>query len=103
MTCCRSSNSRVTPNTTMWAAILRHYDTHHRPRVERQREWFANSKSVEEAITRAALATDQRGKRYDHQRRIPRQSLEAAKAALLKNEVPIKTATTFEELLTIII
>lgn len=86
----------------MWAAILRHYDTHHRPRIEREREWFASSKSVEEAITRASLATDQRGKRYDHQRRIPRQSLQAAKAALLKNEASIKTATTFEEVLTII-
>src|SRR5437764_14560905 len=88
--------------TLGWDAILRHYDAHHRPRVEREQAWFAKSAGIEEAISRAALATDERGKRFPHQRRIPRQALEAARDELLQHKENIKSAADFDELLRII-
>lgn len=86
----------------MWAAILRHYDAHHRPRVEQERAWFASAWSIEEAITRASLATDERGKRFSHQRRIPQGALQEARTALLAVKAAIRDAHDFAELLTII-
>lgn len=86
----------------MWAAILRHYDVHHRPRVEQERAWFASAKNIEEAITRASLATDEHGKRFSHQRRIPRGALQEARTALLAATTAIRDAHDFDELLSII-
>lgn len=86
----------------VWDAILRHYDMHHRPRVEREQAWFAKSASLEEAVRRAALATDERGKRFHHQRRIPRQALETARYELLQHKEEIRKAADFDALLVII-
>lgn len=86
----------------VWDAILRHYDMHHRPRVEREQAWFAKSASIEEAISRAALATDERGKRFQHQRRIPRQALETARDELLQHQEESRNAADFDELLAIV-
>lgn len=86
----------------MWDAILRHYDAHHRPRVAREQAWFRQSQSIEEAISKATLATDERGKRFHHQRRIPRVALEAARDALLMHSTAITGATDFEQLLEIV-
>jgi hypothetical protein len=85
-----------------WEAIFRHYDEHHRPRVLHERSWFNQSGSLKEAIGRAALATDDRGKRFDHQRRIPRTTLEATRDALLANTTAIKAAPDFDQLLKIV-
>lgn len=84
-----------------WPAILRHYDTHHRPRVERERRWFSSSASLEGAITRASLATDERKKRFSHQRRIPKQALQEACDTLLAYKEAIRRARNFEDLLAI--
>src|ERR1700754_91646 len=81
-----------------WGAILRHYDAHCRPRVEAEHAWFAASRDIEEAIQRAARATDDRGKRFAHQRRITGAALEAACQALLANTESIAGATTFDAL-----
>jgi hypothetical protein len=86
----------------VWDAILRHYDMHHRPRVEQEHAWFAKSASIEEAISRAALATDERGKRFHHQRRIPRRALETARDELLQHQEEIRNAADFDALLAII-
>src|SRR5436309_3165248 len=86
----------------MWPAILRHYDHHHRPRVEQERTWFANSASLEEAISRATLATNERGKRFGHQRRIPKAALQKARTALLNEKDTINKARDFDELFTMI-
>jgi hypothetical protein len=85
----------------MWPAILRHYDQHYRPRVEQERAWFASSRSLDEAISRAALATNERGKRFSHQRRISKQSLIEARDALLQNKERINNAKDFDNLFTI--
>jgi hypothetical protein len=86
----------------MWSAILRHYDNHHRPRVEQERAWFASSANIDEAIRRATLATDSRGKRFQHQRRIPRLALLRAHDALLNEAQAITNAHDFDELLALI-
>jgi hypothetical protein len=86
----------------MWAAILRHYDVHHRQRVSQERRWFSSSASLEEAITRAALATDHRGKRSSHQRRIPKLALQESREALLANKEAIRNAADFDELLNVV-
>jgi hypothetical protein len=86
----------------MWQSILRHYDTHHRPRVENERSWFASSASLDDAINKAALALDQRGKRFSHQRRIPKQVLQEARGALLAAKEEIKNARGFDDLLLIV-
>ena len=81
-----------------WDALLRHYDVHHRPRVEAEQAWFARSRNLDEAIRRAALATDDRGKRFHHQRRIPPTALRAACQALIAETTSIARATNFETL-----
>jgi hypothetical protein len=86
----------------MWQAILRHYDTHHRPRVEQERRWFASSTSLEEAIKRATLAVDHRGKRFHHQRRIPPKALDEASATLLNATDQIGNAFDFDDLIEIV-
>lgn len=86
----------------MWAAILRHYDSHHRPRVEQERTWFAGSQSIAEAITRASLATNSRGKRFSHQRRIPRRALYEARERLLHCADALANAPDFDALLAVI-
>lgn len=84
-----------------WVAILRHYDRQHRPRLARERSWFATCTTIEEAITRAALAIDPQGKRYQHQRRIPRRALLQAYDALQNRKARLSEAKDFEELFTI--
>lgn len=87
---------------TNWPAILRHYDTHHRVRIAREDAWFGSSTTIDGAITRAALATNDQGKRYDHQRRITRGALQEGRAELLDKKDAISKAKTFDELLNIV-
>lgn len=54
------------------------------------------------AIKNAALARMPSGKRFSHQRRVPRAVLERAHRALLVLEKDLKRATTFHELYTIV-
>jgi hypothetical protein len=86
----------------MWAAILRHYDSHHRPRVEQERAWFAGSEGIADAITRASLATNSRGKRFSHQRRIPRKALDEARQRLLQCTEALANAPDFDALLVVV-
>ena len=79
----------------MWEPILRHYDTHHRLRLTSEEAWFAGSSNLEEAITRAALAIDQRGKRCGHQRLIPKHTLQKALGALLAQKNAILDQAAF--------
>jgi len=83
----------------MWDGILRHYDREHRPRALQELGWFAESTSLREAISRAALATDWRGKRFEHQWRISPEALSQARACLLAAKSTIRGCSTFEELL----
>jgi hypothetical protein len=55
--------------------------------------------SLKAAITKAALAENETGGRYSHQRRISKTAIEGAKENLLANEAAIEAATDFDDLL----
>ena len=78
--------------------IVARYDADHRARSRRELRFFEIQKSLEDAVRLAALAKMPSGKRFRHQYRIPRTSLEKAAAVLLSNLSLVKAATTFEEL-----
>ncbi|MBS0660781.1 MAG: hypothetical protein JSR82_21390 [Verrucomicrobia bacterium] len=52
------------------------------PQEEYERDYFRRSGSLPEAVRRAALAIDQRGKRHSHQRRLKLEVLKRARKAL---------------------
>ena len=54
--------------------------------------------SLELVVHHAALATDERGKRYSHQCRIPRRSLSGAKTVLVSSIPELKHCKSFHEL-----
>jgi hypothetical protein len=67
-------------------AVIRAYQQRNLAKAERELRSFAEEPTLESAVARAALAQRFNGKRwvrYDHQRRIPRHALEAAREALL--------------------
>ncbi len=64
------------------AAIVRAYEARHRSRSQAELASFAAEPTLEAAVRRAGLAQRKNGKRYDHQRRLPRAVLQAASAAL---------------------
>jgi hypothetical protein len=79
-------------------AIVRTYIRQIRPRAEEELEWFRHQPSVEAAIECAALATNSRGQRYSHQRRLKRKTLEQACEILRACEPRIRRAKDFDEL-----
>jgi hypothetical protein len=78
--------------------IVRDYIHCFRDRQGREHRWFAIQRSLEDAITNAAMAISPSGKRLHHQRRIPKAVLHAWKEALLKRRTRIRGANTFSEL-----
>jgi hypothetical protein len=78
-------------------AIVRTYVTKIRPSSQAELKWFEQL-TLREAIQTAALATNSRGKRYSHQRRIIKVALEEAKHILLSNEGFLSNCITFDEL-----
>ena len=79
--------------------LIRHYRENGKKYADAERKWFAGQPSLDDAIEVAASATDGRGKRYSHQRRIPRAAITKAKPALLKERQKIQDSKTFEHLL----
>ncbi len=86
----------------MWQEILRDYDESHAGSEENQISWFRRQTSLRAAIEKAARAVDDRGKRYDHQYRIWRQSVRQATAALIAAEASIAVTASFDDLLRLI-
>jgi hypothetical protein len=74
------------------------YDADHRSRARRELRFFEIQRSLEDAVRRAALAEMPSGKRFRHQYRIPRASLEKAASTLLSDLSRVSATTTFEEL-----
>jgi hypothetical protein len=86
----------------MWKEILRDYDARHCCGCDEQIEWFRSQPSLRKAIEVAARATDSRGRRYDHQFRIRRDSIAHATAALIAIERQIAGVKSFDDLLDLI-
>jgi len=88
--------------TMNWQAIIRRYKAKHYPNHIKERDWFAKQPSLRAVIENAAMALREDGKLYNHQRRIPKTSLEQARIILLCQETTINSCKKFEELLQII-
>ena len=93
--------SDAEPSRDMWHDILEDYDRRHCCGDD-QIVWFQKQPSLRAAIEMAARATNERGRRYDHQFRIRREAIEHATAALLAIERRLARATTFDALFTVI-
>src|SRR5947209_9784749 len=79
-----------------FSAIVRHYVMYHRKRKSGELDWFRNQLTLEEAVEKAALAIDERGKRLSHQRRINAHAIKSAKTALLAAVSDIRNCPNFE-------
>ena len=78
--------------------IIRHYDRYHRRRIEDEGIWFRSRPTPRDAISWAARARGQGGKKLDHQWRLKNSDLVQAEAALLDVEREIVGSKTFDEL-----
>jgi len=63
---------------------------------------FFKDLSLEQALEFAALAKDSRGKRFSHQRRLTRQSLQLGKQAIMSKSGDFQKATSFDEVLKVV-
>lgn len=77
------------------AALVRYYVEQRRPKTDAELDWFRTQPSLAAAINHAALALDDRGKRFRHQTRISKDALEAARAALLKGQHELAVCDSF--------
>jgi hypothetical protein len=66
---------------------------------ERDELTFFKESSLEHALEFAALAKDSRGKRFSHQRRLTRKSLQQGKQAIMRELEAFQRAESFEEIL----
>jgi len=64
--------------------------------------WFKNQPTLQSAIEYAALAINCKGKRYSHQRRLTRKSLEQARQILLSNFEAIENTKNFDDLISLL-
>jgi hypothetical protein len=81
-----------------WRAIIKLYKTQYYPSGAEEQAWFANQPSLAGALRCAATATREDGKRFSHQRRVPRTALQRACDELMRREQRIAACTTFDEI-----
>jgi hypothetical protein len=79
-------------------ALVRLYRLRNRPRSLDELKFFQTMPSLELAVHNAALATDERGKRFGHQCRIPASALRRAKAVLSARIGEVTNSTSFHDL-----
>lgn len=82
-----------------WNELLADYEAEHAPKERTQVNWFREQSSIGEAIQIAARAVDRNGRRFDHQRRIRKQAIDATMKVLLANSANIGHTRRFGELL----
>ena len=82
--------------------IVRIYIRKIRPRAQAEIDWFANQRTLSDAIEKAGIAENSKGKRYSHQRRLKKSSLKRALRALQEASDEIARARSFDELFELI-
>ena len=82
--------------------IIRTYIREIRPRAQAELDCFRQEPSLESVIERAGLAINQQSKRYSHQRRLQKTTLEKAKRVLLTQVQAIKQSESFDDLFNLI-
>ncbi|HLU90862.1 MAG TPA: hypothetical protein VKZ51_13570 [Cyclobacteriaceae bacterium] len=83
--------------------IINHYKKWRKENSDTWIEHCRNQKNIEEAIGFVALAENHEGKRNGHQRRLKKINLEKFAANLLDKKNEIQTATSFGELIEIVV
>lgn len=94
--------AKETVGFNLWAPVLRAYDSKFRARAHRELGWFRSQPSLEKAVENAALARDDRGKRYRHQTRISRASLADGHRHLVDRLSAIRSIEDFDALLRLV-
>ena len=79
-------------------SITRIYIQRIRPHAAEELNWFAQKPTLKSAVEFSTLAINSKGKRYSHQRRLKRATLEEAKGILLANLGELKKAKSFDDL-----
>jgi hypothetical protein len=81
-----------------YTKIINAYIHKHQANAARERRYFRIQKKIKDAISLAALAKMPNGKRFHHQRRIPKKVLLKCEKVLLTNSKLIKTSSSFDDL-----
>lgn len=87
--------SPVVPTLTTLNDVVQDYIRTWQHRQGREGRWFAIQPSLEAAIKTAAMSVSPSGKRLNHQRRIPKETLKAWTRALLRRKQRIRKARNF--------
>ena len=82
--CCSCKGNIQTDGVSL-AGIVRRYKESHQTGLHNQLESFHQEASLQDAIERAAHARRPDGKRYDHQRLITREAIDAAASQLMSD------------------
>lgn len=85
----------------LWA-IITHYKNNGGKRAEAELKIFRNQPSIVEAIYLAALGNKPNGKRFDHQREIPRIALCESKVRLIREIERLKSVNSFKDLYNVV-
>ena len=84
------------------SAMTRLYIKNYRPKAKEELDWFRNQSTLTSAIKYAALAKDEEGKRYSHQRRLKHEVLIQAENILLHKSKLIERSKNFDKLFELI-
>lgn len=87
---------------TIYQEIIADYIQRHRKDAEKEQRYFEIQRTLEAAISLAALARSPGGKRLSHQRRIPESVLSESRMKLLEAESILRQTKSFEELYEIV-
>ena len=82
--------------------LVRIYVRNHGPQANDELNWFRQQPRLSAIIRFAGLATNGKGKRFPHQRRLRKTNLRQACESLLTNEKRIKQCKDFDELFTLL-
>ena len=88
--------------TRTLAAIVVDYQQRYAPGADAERDYFRKFRSLRAAIHAAASATNSDGKRFAHQRRLPRRVLQQVSLELLAAAPAVRAAHTFAGLFQVI-
>lgn len=89
--------SRISANASL-ATLVRRFRHEHCSRADGELHYFRTMPSFELAIQHAALAENERSKRYDHQRRHSRSTLQRAQRAIIEIAHALRSARCFDDL-----
>src|SRR5438105_1723476 len=98
----RDCSSRTASGPLNLRTLVRMYKIRNRPGAARELDMFRHHQSLKDAIEKAALAQDDRGKRLDHQRRHSPEKLSRATNLLMKTVSRFRSCSDFDELLALV-